>query len=368
MFTQPLKEKIRFVLVVSSEIPITLLMKSFKKAKKNSELTALIGNNQEELEIMATKYKIKNFGGEEMLEELFKGQKVDAVYLASGVSSHKRLTELAAHYGIHILCPRPMAMTTEDSLHMKAVAEKGHVQLVLTSWQGSSAPGLKVLELTRSKQIGEPKVFRSVIMEEERGRLEKKESGPLYELGIPCISMARRLFKEDPIEVFAMASPRRESKNEDESISCILRFTEQKQASFTVGIGAYGTREFDLIGTKGRIRLENAFGGLKTKRLKFYHDKKITTRRYPPADLISLDLLHFSEGLQKKKKPETKIEDGIEEVKIMEALLLSIDLGTPISLEEINQRLSSKVLSKFPRLGGPRPKLLPLFSSEKTRQ
>lgn len=375
MFSKQPKQKIRYAVVGLGYIAQVAVLPAFKNAKKNSKLVALVSGDKEKLSRLGDKYKVQHRCLYSEFETLLKSGEIDAVYIATPNSYHRNIMELAAKYGVHVLCEKPMAVTTEDCLSMISEAHRHHIQLMVAYRLHFEAANLEAIRLAHSKRIGDLKIFNSIftmqVKDPHNIRLEEPEKGggPLYDIGIYCINAARYLFKSEPLEVFAMASSSKDSrfKKTDESISCILKFSEGRQATFSVSFGTFDSADFDLIGTKGRIRLERAYEYARTMNLKIYEDKKIITKKYPRRDQFSPELLYFSECLQKKKKPEPSGEEGLVDIKIIEALLLSIDLGSPITLDEINKRTRPTEQQKITRLPFSRPKLFHVVTPDGTK-
>jgi len=64
-------------------------------------------------------------------EELIRHEKPDFIDIATRPESHRPLTELAARYGVHVICQKPMAPTWEDSVAMTEACERAGVRLVV---------------------------------------------------------------------------------------------------------------------------------------------------------------------------------------------------------------------------------------------
>jgi predicted dehydrogenase len=146
-----------------------------------------------------------------------------------------------------------------------------------------------------------------------------------------------------------------------------MKFPEGRTATFSLSFGAFPSSDYDLIGSKGRIRLEKAYEYSTTMSLKTYEDRKVITKKYPKRDQFAPELIYFSDCIQKKKKPEPSGEEGLADIKIIEALLLSIDLGSPIKLDEINKKTRPNESQKITRPSFARPKLFNVVSPEGTR-
>ena len=370
LLKQP-KKKIRYAVVGLGHIAQKAVLPAFTNAKSNSRLVALVSGDQEKLKTLGEKYGVEKRYLYSEFEECLRHGEVDAIYITTPNSYHRNIMETAAKFGVHVLCEKPMAVTTEDCLSMISEAEKNNIHLMIAYRLHFESANLYALKLAHSKRIGDLKVFNSVftfqVKDQNNIRLEETErgGGPIYDIGIYCVNAARNLFKAEPIEVLAMSGSSKDSrfKKTEESVSCVLKFSEGRIASFSVSFGAFASADFDLIGTKGRLRLEKAYEFDTTMNLKIYEDKKIITRKYPRRDQFAPELRHFSDCIQKKKRPEPSGEEGLADVKIIEALLLSIDLRSPISVDEITKRSRPVETQRVSKPSFIRPKLFNVFSS-----
>jgi len=366
MLKMPMKKKIRYAVVGLGYIAQTAVLPSFRNARKNSQLVALVSGDEEKLKRLGDKYKVKNRYLYSQFEEALRGGEIDAVYICTPNFFHRNIMETAAKYGVHVLCEKPMAVTTEDCLSMQQTAEKNNVQLMIGYRLHFEAANLEAIRISSAKKIGDLKIFNTIftmqVADKNNIRLDEVEKGggPLYDIGIYCINAARYLFKSEPIEVFAMSTRGRDSrfKKVDEIVSAVMRFPEGRTATFSISFGAFKSADYDLIGTKGRIRLENGYDYARSMKLKTYEEKKIITKKYPKRDQFAPELLYFSDCIQRRKKPEPSAEEGIADIKIIEALLLSIDLGSPISMDEINRKVRPNEHQKITRPSFMRPKLI----------
>lgn len=360
------KKKIRYAVVGLGYIAQAAVLPAFRNARKNSQLVALVSGDEEKLKRLGDKYKVNKRYLYSQFEDALRAGDIDAIYICTPNFHHRNIMETAAKFGVHVLCEKPMAVTTEDCLSMIQTAEKNNIQLMIGYRLHFEAANLEAIRLSAAKKIGDLKIFNSIftmqIEDKHNIRLEEVEKGggPLYDIGIYCINATRYLFKAEPIEVFAMSTRGRDSrfKKVDEIISAVMRFPEGRTATFSISFGAFKSADYDLIGTKGRIRLENGFEFSRIMKLKTYEDKKTISKKYSKRDQFAPELLYFSDCIQRKKKPEPSGEEGIADIKIIEALLLSLDLGSPISLDEINRKIRPKENQKITRPSLMRPRLI----------
>ena len=120
---------------------------------------------------------------------------------------------------------------------------------------------LNAIDIVRRRRIGEPKFFNSSFsLTVREGNIRTKADlggGTLYDIGIYCINAARGLFREEPIEARAVTCG--SIGGVEESVSCVLRFPNERLASFICSFGAADVSEYRLAGTKGDLAVEPAY-------------------------------------------------------------------------------------------------------------
>lgn len=350
------QNKIRYAVVGLGYIAQTAVLPAFKNVGENSVLTALVSGDQDKLKKMGEKYNVDKLYLYSQFEECLRKGEVDAVYIATPNFYHRNIMETAAKYGVHVLCEKPMAVTTEDCLSMIQAAEKNHIYLMVAYRLHFEAANLDAIKIAHSKRIGDLKIFNSIFTMEvkDKNNIRLQDSshggGPLYDIGIYCINAARYLFEAEPIEVFAMSDSK-------EDVSVMMKFSHNRLANFSISFAAFSSADYDLIGTKGRIRLEQAYHYANTMRLQIYQDKKVITKKYAKRDQFASELIYFSNCIRENKHPEPSGEEGLIDIKIIEAILLSIDIGYPIPLGDLHRKVRPSEDQRITRYHSTRPEL-----------
>jgi glucose-fructose oxidoreductase len=351
------KNKIRYAVVGLGHIAQRAVLPAFAKAHENSLLAALVSGHREKLDALGDTYQVDKRYLYSEFEECLKRKEVDAVYLCTPNEHHRHLAETAARYGVHVLCEKPLALSAKDCVSMMKTAKDHGIKLMVAYRLYFEPANQRVIQLAQSKTIGEPRIFSShftiQVKDPENIRLQEidRGGGPLYDIGIYCINTARNIFRSEPIEVYAKPSTTKESrfKKIDETVSCILKFPEGKSATFTVSFGTFPSGDFDLIGTKGRLRLEKAYNFDTSKILRVYEEGRTILKRYHRRDHFAPEIMHFSDCIQKNKTPLASAFEGLIDVEIIEALLLSMDLDSPITLDEVHRRSRAQRENESPR-------------------
>lgn len=96
-------------------------------------LAAIMRRDPHEAERFAADFQVPRFYTS--AEELVRDAGVDAVYIATPPSSHAALTELAARYGKHVLCEKPMASREDEARAMIESCDRYGVRLMICHYQ-----------------------------------------------------------------------------------------------------------------------------------------------------------------------------------------------------------------------------------------
>ncbi len=258
--------RVRYAVVGLGYIAQAAVLPAFAHARKNSELAALVSDDPVKLRGLARRYRVAHtFSYAEYADCLASGL-IDAVYIALPNHLHRPYSEEAARAGIHVLCEKPMALTEEDCESMIRTAEEHDVRLMIAYRLHFEAANLAAMEIVRSGKLGSrASSTRSFTMNVKEGdiRLDRElGGGTLYDIGVYCIQAARHVFGEEPMEVFAAAATREEARfaEVDEMVAATLRFPQDQLASFTTSFGAADVSRYEVVGTKGTLRLDQPSG------------------------------------------------------------------------------------------------------------
>jgi predicted dehydrogenase len=87
-------------------------------------------------------------------EAMLRADLIDVAYIATPAEMHREHVELAAKYGKHVICEKPMALTIEDCDAMVAATERAGVKLLAGHTHSFDAPIRKMREIIDGGTIG----------------------------------------------------------------------------------------------------------------------------------------------------------------------------------------------------------------------
>lgn len=333
--------KIRYAVAGLGWIAQETVLPAFQHLS-NSELVALVTGDARKARPLAEKYGVQHTCSYDEYDSLLDTGDVDAVYIATPNSLHKSLTVKAAEAGVHVLCEKPMASNGTECEEMIRAAEAGGIKLMIAYRLHFEPANLKAAGVVASGRIGEPRIFTSIFtqqVEEGNVRLRKDlAGGPLMDMGVYPINAARYAFRAEPVEVTALGANNGEPRFQQmhEAASVILRFPGDRLAMFTASFGAAAEDYWEVVGTKGRVRLGPAFDYHAELELTAVIEGKQARETFPRHDQFGAEILYFSRCILEDREPEPSGREGLADVRIVEAALESMRTGRSAAVAPVD--------------------------------
>lgn len=338
-FTTDNTRKIRYAIVGLGWFAQEAALPSFVHAN-NSEVVAFVSDDPEKRKEVAKHYDVEKTYSYDEYEQCLNSGEIDAVYIALPNHLHCEYTVRAANAGIHVLCEKPMAINKDECEQMIQACQKNNVKLMIAYRLHFEEGNLEAINTVQSGEIGEVRIFNSLFTQqvtEDNIRIQKeKGGGTLYDIGIYCINAARYLFQAEPIEVFATSATKKDDDRFSEvaeMTSVILRFPEERLASFTCSFGAASVSTYHLVGTKGDLRVDPAYSwqGEIKHTLTIGKDKK--EHSFKSRDQLAAEFVYFSDCILQDQDPEPSGMEGLNDVCIINALHHSLETGNFVKLD-----------------------------------
>lgn len=326
--------KVRYAVVGAGHIAQVAVLPAFEHAKENSELVAIVSGDAAKRAELCKKYDLESEGDYDDYEDVLRRAKVDAVYIATPNTSHKEFTVRAARAGVHVLCEKPLATSVAECEEMERVCREHGVKLMVAYRLHFEEATLRALELISNGELGEVKFFASsfshVVRPGDIRARADQGGGATLDLGVYCINAARHVFQAEPLSVFASIVKK---DGVDDSASVTLRFSGDRIAQFTVSNSAASVSSYRVVGTEGDLRVEPAYDYVEGLEHYLTIDEKTKHRSFRRRDQFAPELVHFSDCILHGRGPATPAEEGICDLRVVEAILESGNTGRVVQLE-----------------------------------
>jgi glucose-fructose oxidoreductase len=188
---------------------------------------------------------------------------------------------------------------------------------------------------------------------DENIRIEReKGGGTLYDIGVYCINAARYLFDDEPLEVRATTMAKRGDRRfreVEEMATAIMHFPGERVAQFTCSFGSGNVASLELVGTKGMLRIEPAYEYIGNLKWSLTINDKEREKKFPAGDQFAPELMHFSDCILRRKRPEPDGNEGLADVRIIEAIFKSAATGRAVKIAPVKPQKQIKPRQKVAR-------------------
>lgn len=353
---------VRYAVVGQGYIAQAAVLPAFAHARRNSRLAAIVSGDPVKRRALGRRHGVPAYSYAELDRCLASGE-VDAVYIALPNDQHRDFAVRAARAGIHVLCEKPLAVDERECKAMIGACRRAGVKLMTAYRLHFERATLSAIEAVERGEIGEAKLFVSSFTMSVKApniRLQaSKGGGTLYDIGIYCINAARHLFRAEPVEAFAMSAGRRKGATVEESATCMLRFPGERLATFCLSFGTDKTSEYRIVGTAGSLRVEPGYELARGLEHHYQHDGETSDRAYGKRDQFAPELLYFSDCILEDREPQPSGEEGLADVRVINALYRSVRTGRPVRLAARRMRTQPSPRNERTRPAVPRmPRLV----------
>ena len=321
-------KKLNWGILSTAKIGIEKVIPAMQQGKL-SEIVAIASRTHESAREAAKNLKIpKAFGS---YQDLLDDTSIDAVYIPLPNHMHVPWTIKALAANKHVLCEKPIALTATEAKELLKETEKfPHLKVMEAFMYRHHPQWIRALELINGGGIGMVKTVHSFFSyynddPENIRNMVDIGGGGLMDIGCYCISLARLIFDEEPQRVFGKIEydPGFET---DRICSGILDFV-QGTSTFTCSTQLVPYQRVNVFGTKGRIEIEIPFNAPPDKPCKmlFQNNEIIEEIEIKICDQYTLQGDLFSLAVLKNEKVPTPIEDAVENMKVLEAVIQSAE-------------------------------------------
>lgn len=269
---------------------------------------------------VAKKFNVKPFVN---YDDMFK--QVDGVVVATPPLAHKPVVEAAAKAGVSVFCEKPLSTTVEDADAMIKAADDNKVALMVGQvlrFYPVHAHGKKLID---AGEIGDLVYIETDYTSRYSGKREKPSSwygtiGGFLENGIHKSDLIN-WFGGDPVYVSAEAGSFSGYDDWEDYVATLIRYRNSVVGILRWGpfLGARGTNETIIDGTKGSMRLDMSRNMIYLKLIGEAEWREVVPENSSANGVVE-ELRHFVHCIKNK---ETPLVDGRAGKKAVEIVLAS---------------------------------------------
>ena len=323
--------KIRWGVLSTANIGVAKVLPAMQRGTL-CEVTAIASRDLAKAQATAKQLGIPKAYGS--YEELLADPDIDAIYNQLPNHLHVPWSIKAIEAGKHVLCEKPIALTTAEAQTL-ADAAKQHPQLkVMEAFMYRHHPQWqRARHIVSAGGIGALRTIQSIFSyyNDDPGNIRNQADiggGGLMDIGCYNISISRFIFDAEPQRVCGIVEYDPQLKT-DRLASGMLDFG-RGTATFTCSTQLAPYQRVNIFGDSGRIEIEIPFNAPPDQPCKIWHQHAGGTEEivFDVCDQYTLQGDALARAILDDTPVPTPIEDAVANMAVIEALVRSSKNGT----------------------------------------
>ncbi len=340
----PLTKRLGVAVVGLGHLTLEQILPGFGQADA-VRVTGLVSGHRDKALALAAQHgvperNIYDYAGFDRIKD---NPDIEAVYVVLPNAMHEEFVTRAAAAGKHVLCEKPMATSSASAERMVAACKAAGVKLMIAYRMQYEATQRATIALARGGELGDLRLIQAVNGQNDvpgqwRQVRAMAGGGSLPDVGIYCFNAFRYLTGEEPVEVRAKLTrpggdPR--FREVEDVVEFTLAFPSGVVGVGTSGYSFHETRSLQVLGSKGSASVDNAFA---YDNLTLMVSRKVGAvngidhRRFPPKNQFATEMDHFARAVRAGRTPHTPGEEGLQDMRVMEAIYRAAEGGSPVTL------------------------------------
>jgi len=274
------------------------------------------------------------------LDDMLATHELDAVVVATSAPSHYPVAKAVLEAGKHCFVEKPLTLTSADASDLVRIAEENDLVLMVGHLMVYHSAVNFIKEVIESGELGD--VLYLYAQRLNLGKVRTEENA-FWSLAPHDVSIVNYLLGEAPDRVSATGADYINNGVED-TVFANMHFASGRMANIHVSwLDPHKTRKFTIVGTKKML----VFDDMEATEKIWIYDKGVgapsdamsygedLTLRFGEIkapflrmeEPLSLEVQHFLDCCRSGERPRSSGRDGLEVVRVLEAVGESIAAG-----------------------------------------
>lgn len=281
-------------------------------------------------------------------KDVLKDPEIDAVAVATPISTHYKVAKETLERGKHVLVEKPLALESVQASELIEITEKNKKVLMVDSTFLYTEEVRRIKEIIDSGELGDLYYIDSIRV--NLGRLDKvgratgfyPDANVLYDLAPHDLSIMNFLVHSDPVKISCIGKcyvPYNESKHETIAHGSIefsngtighfhVSWLAPEQVKRTTIVGSKKMVVYDDL-AKEPIRVYDKgvkvnWSPQKSGSIVDYYEGKSFVPQIDKKEALAVELEHFLDCIQNDKEPLTNGKDELQVVRLLEGAQKSL--------------------------------------------
>ncbi len=272
-------------------------------------------------------------------EELLADPEIEVIYNPLPNHLHTPWAIRAADAGKHVLCEKPISLTTAEFRSLVSARDRNQVLVAEAFMIRHHPQWLRVMDLVREGAAGEVRAVTAHFSyfnrkpENVRNVLDYGGGG-MWDIGCYGVNVARLVFGGEPLRVVAMLD-RDPEFGVDRVGSVLMEFSGGRQAMFICGTQIARFQRVEILGSERRIELDIPFNAIPGEKMRVLVDDGSDLRggsarveEVEACDQYTLEADAFSRAVRGEVPLENSLEKTFGNTATLEAIFRSAASGS----------------------------------------
>lgn len=327
-------KKIRFGILSTAKIARTKVIPAMQKGKF-TEVTAIASRSLENAQEAADELGIAKAYGS--YEKLLADKQIDAVYIPLPNHLHVEWTLKAMDKGKHVLCEKPMGLTSGEVNRLINATVTAPDAKVMEGFMYRFHPQwIEAKRLVDEGEIGDLVTIQSFFsyFNTDPDNIRNKADlggGALMDIGCYPVSLSRFIFNAQPRRAMSFMNQDPEFGT-DRVFSGMLDFNG-RIATFTCSTQVTDYQRVNILGTTGRIEILIPFNAPPDEPCTILlqqgdkNEMKVQSLSFDPCDQYTLQGDAFARAILDDTQPPATLMDAFDNMHVIDALVKSAQTG-----------------------------------------
>jgi len=318
--------KVRWGVLSTANIGMQKVLPAMQRGQF-CEIVAIASRDESTAQAAASRLGIPKAYGS--YEAMLADPEIDAIYNPLPNHLHVPWSIKAIEAGKHVLCEKPIGLTSVEAQQLADVAaQHPHLKVMEAFMYRFHPQWQRAAEIVKSGGIGELKTinsFFSYYNDDSTNIRNRAEvgGGGLMDIGCYNISLSRFIFAAEPTRVLGLVECDPQFKT-DRLTSGILDFGHGT-ATFTCSTQLSPYQRANIYGTQGRVEVEIPVNAPPNAPCKLWYQQGSAIEEivFPSVDQYTLQGDRFAAAILNDAPVPTPLADAVANMRVIEALVAS---------------------------------------------
>jgi len=316
-------KKVKWGVISTANIGVEKVLPAMQLGKLTS-IMAIASRNLAKAKETAQALRIPKYYGS--YEELLEDDEIEAIYNPLPNHLHVPWTIKCMEAGKHVLCEKPIALTTEDAKKLIEVRDRTGVEAGEAFMVKTHPQWLRVLELIKKGEIGELRAIQGYFSYFNRDpknirNILEVGGGSIWDIGCYPVTTSRFVFGEEPRRVISLIE--RDPEMKIDRLASVMMDFPSGQATFTSSTQLARYQKMIFFGTERHLEIEIPFNAPPDRPCRIYIDDK--AEEMPTCNQYTIQGDEFSKAVLGEGEVPVPLEDALKNTAVLLAIFRSAE-------------------------------------------